>query len=257
MHQSNERAEQDAGTGKTLPLWMVAGAAAAIAGLATAGIGLIVLNGGPGGAWGAGEGARLPESGLTADGVPTAPTAAQLAELDETFDDLGLVDFTLTNHRGEPVTQAVFDGEWSVLMFVFTNCPLACPGMFAAALEVEEQTADLAQPPRFVAISVDPANDTPEVLAAYFDERGLDPDRWTLATGDIEEVRRVLDGLGLAIETNESFQIELEDGASMANIDHPTRMVLVGPERGVRGYLSYSDPRDQALLIAKLRQVGR
>jgi protein SCO1/2 len=46
-------------------------------------------------------------------------------------------------------------------------------------------------PIRLVSISVDPANDTPEVLEAYADSYGADENKWLFFTGDIKYIARM------------------------------------------------------------------
>ncbi len=36
-------------------------------------------------------------------------------------------DFSLTNHKGESVSRADIEGQWSLIFFGFTFCPDVCP----------------------------------------------------------------------------------------------------------------------------------
>jgi protein SCO1 len=51
---------------------------------------------------------------------------------------------------------------------------------------------------KFALFSFDPAVDTPARLKAYADERGLDPDRWTLFHGDDDAARELAATLGVS-----------------------------------------------------------
>jgi protein SCO1/2 len=54
---------------------------------------------------------------------------------------------------------------------------------------------------KWVSISVDPVNDTPEALARYADDFKADPNRWYFLLGDIKYVRRIgRDLFKLAVE---------------------------------------------------------
>ncbi len=75
--------------------------------------------------------------------------------------------FTLTNHKGETVTDASFRGRYMLVFFGYGYCPDICPtelANMAAAMDYLGPAADTVQP---VFISVDPARDTPEYLAQY------------------------------------------------------------------------------------------
>ena len=76
--------------------------------------------------------------------------------------------FTLVDHTGVTVTDRDFRGRTMLVFFGFTNCPDICPLTLqkitdALAEFPEGQTADVVP----VLITVDPARDTPEVMAEY------------------------------------------------------------------------------------------
>ena len=74
-------------------------------------------------------------------------------------------DFTLISDAGEPVNTAeAFAGRPMLVTFGYTSCPDICPTSLLDMVVAAEQTAvDEA----LVFVSVDPARDTPETLAAY------------------------------------------------------------------------------------------
>ena len=75
--------------------------------------------------------------------------------------------FRLTDQAGKTVTDADFRGRYKLIYFGYSFCPDVCPttlGVMAQALE--KMGADSARiVPIF--ITVDPARDTPKVLADY------------------------------------------------------------------------------------------
>ena len=75
--------------------------------------------------------------------------------------------FELTAHTGEMVTEKSFGGKLLLIFFGFTYCPDVCPNALntvALALDELGAEAEAVQP---LFITVDPARDTPEVLADY------------------------------------------------------------------------------------------
>lgn len=80
--------------------------------------------------------------------------------------DLG-GDFTLTDHTGARVGPADFDGDYLLIYFGFAFCPDVCPTELAEmsqAIDLLDEQGARVQP---LFVTIDPARDTPEVLAAY------------------------------------------------------------------------------------------
>ncbi len=82
--------------------------------------------------------------------------------------------FTLVDQSGQTVTPASYRGRWLLVYFGYTTCPDVCPTtlqMISRALAALGTRASQVVP---LFITVDPARDTPQVLAGYtslFDKR--------------------------------------------------------------------------------------
>ena len=79
--------------------------------------------------------------------------------------------FALVDQHGRPTTDASFAGRYRIMYFGYTFCPDVCPtdvAAIAAGLKLVEQ-ADPALGRQIVPVfvSVDPARDTPPVLARF------------------------------------------------------------------------------------------
>ena len=95
-----------------------------------------------------------------------------------------------------------------------------------------ESTPDV----KLVSFTVDPAHDTPEVLAKYSKFFKADGSRWYFLTGEMA----LLNDLGL-----NAFKLNSVKG----DLSHSTRFVLVDRLRRIRGYyLSASDDFPKQLL---------
>ncbi|HEX7011936.1 MAG TPA: SCO family protein [Steroidobacteraceae bacterium] len=88
---------------------------------------------------------------------------------------LPLEPFTLVDHDSQPFTRDRLEGRWTLLVFGYTHCPDVCPITLAqvrdtrALLEQQAPALDVGA----VFVSIDPARDTPDRVAAYvaaFDE---------------------------------------------------------------------------------------
>lgn len=194
--------------------------------------------------------------------LPTLFTSARMVDgsqdpllPDEMLVGYAIPEFQLTDQDGRPVDQSILDGKITVLDFIFTNCPFACPGMTAEMLKL--QSALEGTGVRFLSISVDPVNDTPEVLRAYGDSRGVDFERWSMLVGPFEDVRAIVrDSLNFHVGEDTSREVVLEDGGRMANISHPSHLILVGPERQVLGIYMFSDPDKMVALRGRARAAA-
>ena len=146
----------------------------------------------------------------------------------------GLPEFSLLDHREQPVGREVFAGQWDLVFFGFTHCPDICPLTLQVLASARRQLADAGEEPlpRIVLVSVDPERDTPEVMAkyvAYFGEDNLG------ITGELAEVRKLTNGLGIFFE---------KTAAKNGNysVDHSSVVLLLDPNGAMRAL--FSAPHD-------------
>ncbi|MFV1994715.1 MAG: SCO family protein [Verrucomicrobiales bacterium] len=127
-------------------------------------------------------------------------------------------EFSLVNQAGEAVNLASMRGKVVVLTGVYTCCALTCPQIIAQAKEAIGNLApEISQDLRFVAITLDPARDTPEVLANFARAHELTLPRFHFASGEVSKVEAALDAIGIARERV----------GDTAIIDHASQFVLV------------------------------
>jgi protein SCO1/2 len=93
---------------------------------------------------------------------------------------------SLVDEAGKPVQLDAMKGSVTVYNFIFTHCTGTCPIM-TNNMRGLTPLIDRDAPVRFVSITVDPARDTPAVLAAYAQRVRNDP-RWTFLTGDRDTI---------------------------------------------------------------------
>lgn len=149
-------------------------------------------------------------------------------------------DFQLTSQTGATIDRHALIGHVWVADFIFTTCPGPCPMMSSRMRQVQAATA--ANPDvQLVSFTVDPAHDTPAVLAAYGKHFLAHPQRWHFLTGP----QSTLNHLGL-----DGFHLNAVDGS----LDHSTRFALVDRAAHIRGYYSFTD---DGFLKALLRDLNR
>jgi cytochrome oxidase Cu insertion factor (SCO1/SenC/PrrC family) len=161
-----------------------------------------------------------------------------------------LVDFSLIDQSGHPVTRKDLDGRIIVVNFVFTSCAAVCPYVNAQMEKVQQLTAGHADV-RLVSLTMDPVDDTPAVLERYGQSYEQDANRWSFLTGNETEMRRLVGASFLPPDTTGEFAY------MPGNFAHTQRIALVD----TKGHLvEYFDGLNQeagdaiAEAIANLRK---
>jgi protein SCO1/2 len=126
-------------------------------------------------------------------GAARAPLVAAMARQDDPAPDFSLVD-----QHGARVSLADLRGRTLLVDFVYTQCNGPCPILTGLHAELQRSLDPaLRERVRFVSISLDPENDTPEALAKYGRERGADLEGWSFLTGPKTEVEDVVRRYGV------------------------------------------------------------
>jgi protein SCO1 len=97
-------------------------------------------------------------------GSPSA--SARFASSDITGVSWGR-DFHLIDHTGKPRSIADFRGKVVMLFFGYTHCPDQCPTTMAEMAGVRGKLGENGRRVQGLFVTVDPARDTPQVLAQY------------------------------------------------------------------------------------------
>lgn len=151
--------------------------------------------------------------------------------------ELGAVPrFAMTDQGGTSFTNDTLRGNVWAAAFIFTRCPSACPRVTKAMRGVQLDAKSRGVQLRLVSFSVDPDNDTPEVLRRYAKEYGADTSTWSFVTGDAATIRRTAE---------QGFKIAAEGTADPSKADfgimHGTQLVLVDRAQNIRGYYATND----------------
>ena len=153
-------------------------------------------------------------------------------------------EFVLTDQTGQPFRSAqTLNGHVWLANFIFTNCLGPCPRMTSQMKQVIAQAkggADL----QVVTFTVDPARDTPQVLAAYAKRFQADPKNWHFLTGLPLDLRKL---------SWDTFHLNDLNG----ELEHSTRFVLIDRKSRIRGYYETSDSESIAKLLDDIRKVAK
>ncbi len=151
-------------------------------------------------------------------------------------------EFQLVSQDGKTFDSHVLDGHVWVADFFYTTCTGPCPMMSSHMHLIQEQTATEMPDVRLVSFTVDPAHDTPPVLAEYAKHFRQDPARWTFLTGEQAQLNEV---------ALKGFKLNGVDGS----MSHSTRFTLLDRHRRIRGYYLTSEDGFMPKLMHDIRQL--
>jgi protein SCO1/2 len=140
--------------------------------------------------------------------------------------------FALADDHGRPFDAASLRGRWTLLFFGYTHCPDICPTTLKLLARAQASLRDLPEPqrPRVVFVSVDPARDTPTVLAQYVAYFGTDIIGVTGAEAHLEALTRPL---GIAYRREAPLP-----GSKDYTMAHSSSILYVDPLGRVRALAS-------------------
>ena len=129
-------------------------------------------------------------------------------------------DFALIDADGRKTTLKQFRGKVVLVSFIFTTCSGSCPATTSRMVQVQDRLKERGllkgDRVRLISITLDPARDTPTVLARYLKMYDADPAHWTCLTGPRERVEKVIADWGMWAKP-----------AANGQLDHPSRIFLV------------------------------
>lgn len=129
--------------------------------------------------------------------------------------------FELVDQHGDTVTEADLEGKYALIYFGYTYCPDVCPTSLqtmSAALDLLGPDGEAVQP---VFITVDPARDTVEQMAAYAEH--FHP-RLLALTGTEEQIAD-------AARAYRVYYQRVDDSSATEYLmDHTSLYYLMGPD---------------------------
>lgn len=127
---------------------------------------------------------------------------------------------TLTDQDGRVRSFADFRGKTVVFSFFFTSCPTVCPRETRALSDVQRRLSPaVKERVRFVTLSVDPENDTPQAMRQFALSNGADLNGWSfvhatpVATRALGQQLAAFEGPAQAQPSGHTTAVYLFDGA--------------------------------------------
>jgi protein SCO1/2 len=158
-------------------------------------------------------------------------------------------DFSFTNQEGKTISNVDYEGKVYVVEFFFTTCPTICPRMNKNLVEVQNEFEEFENF-GVASFTINPANDTPEVLKAYAKKYGITNPNWHMLTGDQEKIYELANqGFNLYTAKNDEVEGGFEHSGSFALIDKNgyirSRTVKGNPIIFYNGMISEEEQTDE------------
>lgn len=117
-------------------------------------------------------------------------TEQTVQKKDSANSSIFLLDSKWQNQDAEELQLKDLKGKNLVMVMIFTSCRTACPILVADMKKVHDKIEkNKLKDTSLVLISIDPTNDTPEVLKKFAAERNMDSQPWIFLRSDEESTR--------------------------------------------------------------------
>ncbi len=126
-------------------------------------------------------------------------------------------DFQLTDQNNKKITNRDMLGKVYLVEFFFSRCPTICPVMNTNMRAIEDEIND----PDFgiVSISIDPENDTPELLKEHAQRIGVKSPNWHFLTGNRDYIGKLADQFNIYVGDKEDESESLNHSGMIALVD--------------------------------------
>jgi protein SCO1 len=159
-----------------------------------------------------------------------------------------LAGMDLQDQHGRPFRAGGLVDRVVLFNFIFTNCGSVCPLQTRILAEtLQDLPENVRDRVRFVSLSIDPVNDTPEKLLRFSKAMNADVEGWSFLTGNPAQIEQLAERLRLFDPSEAEANKPQLHRTSLWLVDRQGRML-----QRYRG-----DPPDKARLARELAQVSQ
>jgi protein SCO1/2 len=154
--------------------------------------------------------------------------------------------FEFINQLGEKVTEEKIKGKIYVADYFFTTCQSICPVM---SNQMERVAEHFKHEPSvmFLSHTVNPEEDSVNVLKTYAEQHHADPRRWQFLTGNKKALYEL---------ARKGYLLNAEEGNGGADdFIHTQNFALVDKERHLRGFYDGTDSTDMNRMIKDIEML--
>lgn len=126
-------------------------------------------------------------------------------------------EFKLTDQNSNKVSDKDMLGKVYLVEFFYSRCPTICPVMNRNMKFIQDEVGD----PDFgiISISIDPENDTPDVLKDHAKMVGATSSNWHFLTGDRDYIGNLADQFNIYVGDKEDQSESLNHSGMIALVD--------------------------------------
>jgi len=150
-----------------------------------------------------------------------------------------IAPFSFVNQYGDTITESITKDKYYVANFFFATCQSICPRMNTQMGRVQNSFKNDSEI-IFLSHTVNPINDTIEVLAEYALKYGAIKNKWHLLTGEKSKLYDI---------GKKSYLINaVEDDGSEEGFIHSEFLLLIDKQKRIRGTYDGTD----SIMVNKL-----
>lgn len=156
--------------------------------------------------------------------------------------------FSLRDMNGSMVQSSDLKGSVVLLAFIFTTCPDICPITTSKMVMLQEELKRqglFGKQVRFVSVTIDPTQDTPEALKDYAQKMGADPSGWSFVRGEEQDIQRLASRFGYMVQN-------LGDGQFVHTV---TSLTLIDGEQRVRDVYKMGDDMNNDEVLSGIKAL--
>ena len=162
-------------------------------------------------------------------------------------------DFHLPDQDGRIVSLSDFHGKAVALAFLYTHCPDVCPLEADAMHQAYGQLGDVTGRIAFVAVSVDPAGDTPAAVRAFLKAHRVQGEL-TYLRGSLAQLLPVWSHYFVGSDAKEAAPGSASS-SSAPQVGHTAILYVIDPQGKIEAFLPANfDPQD---LVTDLHILAR
>jgi protein SCO1/2 len=175
----------------------------------------------------------------------------EMHPVETTLEEFGKVPgFSFPSHIGEALSLKDLKGKVWVLYSFFAGCPSICPVMNKNMMKVQEAFKEIPEF-KIVGITVNPKDDTVQLLSKYSENFKAIPGKWYYLTGEKKPIYTLLrEGFKLGTE-----EVPPAERGGPNDFIHSEKFVLVDREGTIRGYYNGTDVHEVETLIVDAKRL--
>lgn len=133
--------------------------------------------------------------------------------------------FSFTNQNGKTISNQDYEGKVYVVEFFFTTCPTICPRMNRNLVQIQNEFNELENF-GVASFTINPAQDSPQVLKEYAEKYGILNPNWHLMTGDKDAIYNL---------ANTGFNLyTAEETEAVGGFEHSGNFALIDKKGFIR-----------------------